>query len=180
MNIDNQQLAHLLARSKQRDKQAFEALYQLTGQPLYAMLHALLKDRQWAADVLQEGFLKIWHGQSAYPVDYPWAWLCQCMRNLAIDALRAKKRHGETPLEESWEEKAGQETRPGDTEGLAPSFSLEHCLGRLSADKRNAIVLAYRHGLSHQEIVTHTQTPLGTVKSWIRRGLEELKLCLTQ
>ena len=40
--------------------------------------------------------------------------------------------------------------------------------------------LAYRHGLSHQEIVSHTQTPLGTVKSWIRRGLEELKLCLTQ
>ena len=50
----------------------------------------------------------------------------------------------------------------------------------VTADKRNAIVLAYRHGLSHQEIVSHTQTPLGTVKSWIRRGLEELKLCLTQ
>ena len=175
MNIDNQQLAHLLARSQQRDKQAFEALYRLTGQPLYAMLHALLKDKQWAAEILQEGFLKIWHGQSAYPVDYPWAWLCQCMRHLAIDALRAKKRHGETPLDESWEEKPGQET-----EGLSPSFSLEHCLGRLCADKRNAIVLAYRHGLSHQEIVSHTQTPLGTVKSWIRRGLEELKLCLTQ
>lgn len=176
MNIDNQQLAHLLARSRLRDKQAFEALYQLTGQPLFALLHALLKDKQWAADVLQEGFLKIWHGQSAYPVDYPWAWLCQCMRNLAIDALRAKARHGEIPLEESFEEKTGQSTEGG----LAPSFSLEHCLGQLSADKRNAIVLAYRHGLSHQEIVTHTQTPLGTVKSWIRRGLEELKLCLTQ
>ena len=97
------------------------------------------------------------------------------MRHLAIVALRAKIRHGETPLDESWEEKPGQET-----EGLSPSFSLEHCLGRLCADKRNAIVLAYRHGLSHHEIVSHTPTPLGTVKSWIRRGLEELKLCLTQ
>jgi RNA polymerase sigma-70 factor (ECF subfamily) len=172
VNIDNQQLAHLLARSRLRDKKAFEALYQLTGQPLFALLHALLKDKQWAADILQEGFLKIWHGQSAYPVDYPWAWLCQCMRNLAIDALRAKARHGEVP----WEEGAAEHTEGGHP----PSFSLEHCLGQLSADKRNAIVLAYRHGLSHQEIVTHTRTPLGTVKSWIRRGLEELKLCLTQ
>ncbi|MGY3960338.1 RNA polymerase sigma factor [Aeromonas popoffii] len=180
MNIDNQQLAHLLARSRQRDKQAFEALYQLTSQPLYAMLRALLKDKQWAADILQEGFLKIWHGQNAYPVDYPWAWLCQCMRHLAIDALRTKKRRGESRLEESWEEEFWEDKPSQETEGLAPSVSLEHCLGRLSVDKRNAIVLAYRHGLSHQEIVTHTHTPLGTVKSWLRRGLEELKLCLTQ
>lgn len=180
MNIDNQQLAHLLARSRQRDRRAFESLYQLTSQPLYAMLRVLLKDQHWAADILQEGFLKIWHGQNAFPVDYPWAWLCQSMRNLAIDALRTRQRRGEIPLEECWEQ-GEREEKPGEeTEGLAPSFSLEHCLGRLSADKRNAIVLAYRHGLSHQEIVTHTHTPLGTVKSWIRRGLEELKLCLTQ
>ena len=93
------------------------------------------------------------------------------MRNLAIDALRAKKRHGETPLEESWEERTSQETRPGDTEGL-PLF-LPRALPRaaLCRQAQRAIVLAYRHGLSHQEIVTHTQTPLGTVKSWIRRGL---------
>ncbi|USV56232.1 RNA polymerase sigma factor [Aeromonas encheleia] len=172
MNIDSQQLTHLLARCRLRDKRSFEALYQLTGQPLYGMLYGLLKDKQWAADILQEGFLKIWHGQSAYPVDYPWAWLCQCMRNLAIDALRTRARQGEVPWDEGAE---------GHTEGAhAPSFALDRCLAQLCTDKRNAIVLAYRHGLSHQEIVTHTQSPLGTVKSWIRRGLEELKQCLTQ
>ena len=79
--------------------------------------------------------------------------------------LRAKKRHGETPLEESWEgepaRRPGQET----LEACPALFSLEHCLGRLCADKRNAIVLAYRHGPEPPGDSHHTQTPLGTVKS---------------
>lgn len=168
--IDNRQLSLLLTRSRNGEKASFEALYRLTGQPLYALIFHLVKDEQWAADLLQEGFIKLWQDRSSYPIDYPWAWLCQCMRNLTLDALRSRHRRQEAPWDAAFDPLVTPEEK----------LPLDPCLHRLAPEKRNAIVLAYRHGLSHQEIVLHTRTPLGTVKSWIRRGLEELKQCLTQ
>nr|WP_275658377.1 MULTISPECIES: RNA polymerase sigma factor [unclassified Vibrio] len=162
----------MLSRVALRDKQAFEALYRLTSSRLYSLIRGVVKDDQVAADLLQEGFVKLWYNDGRYPVDYPWAWLCQSMRNLAIDEVRKRTRRGEEPLPLSLEEVEMSHVTTPDT-------VLNRCLAALSEDKRNVIVLAYRHGMSHQEIVHHVETPLGTVKSWIRRGLQELKRCLT-
>ena len=57
---------------------------------------------------------------------------------------------------------------------------LRVCLGELRPAERQAIVLAYHHGMSHGDLAEHLERPLGTVKAWIRRGLESLRRCLEQ
>ena len=172
MSIEKHQIGVLLSQIALRDRKAFEALYQLTSTRLFNVIVSVIKDDQLAADILQDGFIKLWHGRQRYPIDYPWAWLFQTMRNLAIDELRRKRLDGEqfiTQLE------VGEEN-----EEIVVDKELHRCLQALEIGKRNAIVLAYQHGLSHQEIVEHIKAPLGTVKSWVRRGLQELKKCLIE
>ena len=173
MSTDKHQIGLLLSKTALRDREAFEALYRLTSARLYTLIRSVVKDDQIAADLLQEGFIKLWYNDHHYPVDYPWAWLCQSMRNLAIDEVRKQNRRGETLLEKPLTE-VGSDGEPASEQGL------ERCVQLLAEEKRNAIVLAYQHGMSHQEIVQHIKRPPGTVKSWIRRGLQELKRCLTE
>jgi RNA polymerase sigma-70 factor (ECF subfamily) len=189
VSSDKHQIGALLSRIALHDHQAFEALYLLAGPRLYTLLHAIVKDEQIAADLLQEGFLKLWFNGQTYPPDYPWAWLCQSMRNLAIDEMRKKTRHKAIfahQQDDPWKLDELTTSGTGETDHKEPDYShlhhqaLNHCLQNLQPEKRNVIVLAYQHGMSHQEIVAHSKTPIGTVKSWIRRGLQELKRCLTE
>ncbi|QIL85412.1 RNA polymerase sigma factor [Vibrio sp. HDW18] len=172
MSIDKHAIGLLLSQVALRDRKAFEALYQLTSSRLYNVILPIVGDEHLAADILQEGFVKLWVSNYLHPVDYPWAWLCQCMRNLAIDEIRKRGRRSEESLENLIER--GSHT----AESLSDQH-LSRCLLTLTEEKRSAIVLAYQYGMSHQEIVKHANTPLGTVKSWIRRGLQELKQCLS-
>ncbi|AUV87562.1 RNA polymerase sigma factor [Vibrio campbellii] len=172
MNTDKHKIGLLLSQVALRDQAAFEALYQLTRTRLFNVILGVVKDEHVAADVLQEGFVKLWHNNQQYPVNHPWAWLCQSMRNLAIDEIRKRNNRGEEQLVKPPEEVALEVTSDS-------GANLSYCLNSLAEEKRNAIILAYQHGMSHQEIVHHVSTPLGTVKSWIRRGLQELKRCLT-
>jgi RNA polymerase sigma-70 factor (ECF subfamily) len=55
---------------------------------------------------------------------------------------------------------------------------LRRCLGELAAAERQALVLAYEHGLSHGDLASHLGKPLGTVKTWIRRGMLNLRACI--
>lgn len=171
MSTDKHAIGLLLSKIALRDRKAFEALYQLTSSRLYNLILHVVRDEHIAADVLQDGFVKLWFNDHSYPVDYPWAWLCQSMRNLAIDEIRKRGRRNEESLENLFEKESSTES--------ASDQNLTRCLQSLAEEKRNAIVLAYQYGMSHQEIVQHINTPLGTVKSWVRRGLQELKQCLT-
>ncbi|EKO3390598.1 RNA polymerase sigma factor [Vibrio fluvialis] len=173
MSTDKHQIGLLLSKIALRDRNAFEALYQLTNARLFTLICSIVKDEQIAADILQEGFVKLWYSEQQYVLDYPWAWLCQTMRNLAIDEVRKRGRSRDEHVENVKEEAC-------ELAEVHMNMGLDDCLKSLCEEKRNAIVLAYQHGMSHQEIVLHVKTPLGTVKSWIRRGLQELKRCLTQ
>ena len=84
----NEKLQGLFARIKLRDRQAFEMLYQQTHCPLYGLLIKIVADRDIAAELLQEGYLKIWFIAEQGSIHYPWTWMCQLMRNLAIDYIR--------------------------------------------------------------------------------------------
>ncbi|KXF82300.1 RNA polymerase sigma factor [Enterovibrio coralii] len=174
--LDTKEVGRLLSRTAMKDKSAFEALYALTSPRLYHLLKSIVKDDALAADLLQEGFLKLWFKEMPSPPDYPWAWLCQSMRNLAIDELRKARRSKEDSLSDSHDEKV-HTTQTFSTQ--AEQHRLDVCLQTLAPEKRNVIVLAFEHGMSHDEIVQHVNSPLGTVKSWIRRGLMELKRCLS-
>ncbi|WP_028021559.1 RNA polymerase sigma factor [Enterovibrio calviensis] len=180
MSVDKQQLTSLLSRVALRDQEAFEALYALTNARLFSLVKSIVKDDQLAADLLQEGFLKLWFNSRHHPIEHPWAWLCQSMRNLAIDELRQRRRRQQSDDSSvllSQEAAANDNTS---TPNTTKRQRLDLCLEALPYEKRNAIILAYQHGMTHQEIVAHINSPLGTVKSWIRRGLQELKRCLTE
>lgn len=172
MDIDKEEIRALFSRVLLQDREAFAVLYQRTSGYLYARILLIVRDRAIAADLLQDGFIKIWHGKLRGPVDAPWVWLCQVMRNLAIDYVRSHGRKGEVTLDDSMESVSFPDTREDQSPALA------NCLSRLEVEKRSAIVLAWYHGFSHPEIACHLDAPEGTVKSWIRRGLKELKKCL--
>jgi RNA polymerase sigma-70 factor (ECF subfamily) len=78
---------------------------------------------------------------------------------------------------------AWRDESPGPVERLAAAgdaAALARCLGMLDGRQRQSIMLAFFHGLSHSEVASHMKEPLGTVKTWVRRGLERLKGCLQQ
>jgi RNA polymerase sigma-70 factor (ECF subfamily) len=102
------------------------------------------------------------------------------VRNRALDWLRRPhQEHGREDYDLLVEALA--DDAPGPEQALQSeraARALAECLKRLSGNQRQSIALAYAHGLSHGELARHLQQPLGTVKTWIRRGLEKLKGCL--
>lgn len=171
----NSQIESCLAQVQLQHRPAFEQLYRLTSDKLYALTLKIIPDRELAADALQESYLKIWHNVGRYRSDLggAWAWICQLTRNTAIDRIRQAQRRPEHNDESLLAQLVGDES------GLwQQQYDLSRCLQLIRQEPRTAIVSAYLYGLSHAELAKRLQTPLGTLKSWIRRGLKELNQCL--
>lgn len=160
------------------DRAAFRALYAQAGPKLYAICLRMMRTRDQADDVFQEAFVKVW--ERSWQFDpakgEAMAWLATVTRHCALDRLRrAPKNHAgidETVANEIDAEAAFRQPDPMMTRRL------HHCLGQLRAEHRNAVVLAYVHGFTHEELAERMGVPLGTVKSWVKRGLEQLKDCM--
>ncbi|MEH6651378.1 MAG: sigma-70 family RNA polymerase sigma factor [Motiliproteus sp.] len=171
----NSQVESCLAQVQLRHQPAFEELYQLTNGKLYALTLRIIPDRELAADVLQESYLKLWRNAANYRsgLGGAWAWICQLTRNCAIDRARQMLRRPESPEDPLLSQLVG------DDSGLWQlNHDLSRCLRTIREEPRSAIIYAYLHGLTHSELAERLQTPLGTLKSWIRRGLKELNQCL--
>lgn len=180
--ISHDSLADLLARCALRDQQAFEALYQQASPILYGLLLKLTHDRELAADLLQEGFVRIWQRSGDYrtSLGQPLTWMGTIVRRLAIDRLRRSdhRRRGELD-DEGWIQLA--DAGPGPEERLHTEqgdAAIARCLETLDPEPRRAVLLAYFEGLTHDMIAQNLDRPLGTVKAWVRRSLHRLKTCL--
>jgi RNA polymerase sigma-70 factor (ECF subfamily) len=185
---DNEDLARWLARVALGDRRAFEQLYRATCSYLMAVAWRVLQRRQLAEEVLQDAFVKVWHSAGAYDarLGVPMTWLINIVRNRAIDVRRAR---ATAAVDDSVD--AGDEVEDApDTEGAHSAgpeqwldaairkARVEGCMGQLSASQRQALALAYYQGLTHAEIAQVLDTPLGTAKAWVRRGLDYLRNCL--
>ncbi|HEU0229941.1 MAG TPA: sigma-70 family RNA polymerase sigma factor [Burkholderiaceae bacterium] len=172
---------HLLTAISLGDRDAFKALYDSTSPRLYAAALRLLKRPAWAEEVLQDCFVTVWNRASSYNTtgSSPMTWLTHIVRNRAIDWLRGTDAHL-TELDDTG--MAGLADPDGSPlDNLLrndASRRLGNCMGLLAAEQRQCLVLAYYHGLSHEQVAGTLQRPLGTTKSWIRRGLKQLKECL--
>jgi RNA polymerase sigma-70 factor, ECF subfamily len=186
------EIGQLLARVALRDQAAFKQLYDATVRCLLAIAVRLLRDEAWAEEVVQEAYVGIWNSAPNYsPLKaQPMTWLMTIARNKAMDALRSTTGERETlvriapteddeddPLAAVRDEAAGPLQRLVDRIDAA---RLRHCLQTLDAAQRQAIALAFYDGLTHSELAEHMRQPLGTVKAWVRRGLERLKPCLAE
>jgi RNA polymerase sigma-70 factor (ECF subfamily) len=176
-------LGALLARCGLGDQRALAELYQSTAAKLFGVALRILRREDWAEEVLQESFVNIWSHAGLYAAakSQPMTWMTSIVRNRALDWLR-RPRHEETREDYDLLAAGVHDDAAGPLEQLAQAAearALAHCLGGLEGQQRQSIALAFQHGLSHSEIASHLKQPLGTVKTWIRRGLERLKGCLT-
>ncbi len=180
--LDNNLLHDLMARSALRDQEAFANLYRHTSPKLFGVALRILRREDWAEEVLQESFVSIWNHAEGYSSSKsaPMTWMTAIVRNRALDWLRRPNFEvGDDNYDLLLESVASEGDGPDllvskEREGRA----LAECFKQLSSNQRQSIALAYVHGLSHGELSLHLKEPLGTVKTWIRRGLERLKGCL--
>ena len=177
------QLTGLLAQCALKNQRAFADLYQLTASKLYGVALRILRRQDWAEEVLQECYVSIWNHAGNYAVakSAPLTWMTSIVRNRCLDWLRRPQTEA-TGEEYDIAVEAWQDDAPGPLEQLAAAgdaAALARCLQQLEAKQRQSIMLAFFHGMSHTELAGHLKQPLGTVKTWVRRGLERLKGCLT-
>lgn len=173
-------LIDLLSRCALRDQQAFERLYRVTSAKLFAVALRILRRQDWAEEVLQEAFVSIWHHAPSYASGKaaPMTWMTHIVRNRALDWLRRPQREDAVSeeAEENWlDESAGLFER---LEQSRDAAVLNDCMGQIEARQRQTIALAFWQGLTHSELAQHLRLPIGTVKTWIRRGLGAIKKCL--
>jgi len=176
-------LAGLLAQCTLKNQRAFAELYQLTSAKLFGVALRILRRQDWAEEVLQECYVNIWNHAGDYAVQKsaPLTWMTSIVRNRSLDWLR-RPRTEATGEEYDIAVEAWQDDAPGPMESLmaaAESAALARCMQQLEAKQRQSIMLAFFHGLSHSQLARHMKQPLGTVKTWVRRGLERLKGCLS-
>lgn len=175
-------LSELLAQTALRDEKAFRQLYDISAPLLYGVLLRLVRIPAIADEILHECFLNIWlHADSYLPaLGRPTTWMISIARHRAFDYLRSAPKHSSLEDHESYLMTL-QDPSPGTLEKMisdCESMLLRHCLGELDENTRRSIAAAFYLGLTHEQIAQVHATPLGTVKSWIRRGLNRLRRCI--
>ena len=180
---DNERLVRLLADTGLGDQRAFAQLYAACSSHLYALLLRMLKRRDWADEALQDCFLRVWQKADTYAPEKgsPLTWLLTVARYRALDLLRMKRPEvempdeGEEPPMTFADVTESPEDRAVEREGLG---MLRDCMKDLQDEQKRSVLLAYYEGYTHQELALAMKAPLGTVKSWVRRGLARLRECL--
>jgi RNA polymerase sigma-70 factor (ECF subfamily) len=175
-----QRLAEALIRTGNEDRAAFRELYLLTSAKLFGICLRICGERQAAEDALHEIYLVIWRRAGAFEPGRgsPITWLATIARNRAIDFCRARGLRATRPIEDALDI---ADTAPIASERLEAedaSHTLHECLDGLETRQRAAIRTAFFDGLTYAQIAERDAVPLGTMKSWVRRGLARLKECL--
>jgi len=181
------QLIALIDRVARADETALRALYDLSSSKLYGVALRVVGKREWAEDVLQEAFLTIWRVAADYKATLspPMAWMGLIVRSRGLDFLRRRASDRADLMQELddvlSDTVAGDSPNPMDTtQASEQAWALHQCLGRLEQKQREVVSLAYLRDLSHSELAEQLKLPLGTVKTWIRRGLEQLRGCMAR
>ena len=163
----------LVARIRAGDQQAMSELYDRYSKVVYAVALRVLQDAAGAEDVLQDVFLQLWRNPDAFDASRGSlaAWLAVIARHRSIDRLR--KRRPETDIEDCVIA-SGPDLRD-ETERALLIEKVRGALDGMSPEQRQAMELAFFQGLTHTEIAEKTGEPLGTIKTRIRSGLQQLR-----
>lgn len=174
------QLVAALQSAASGQSSSVKTIYDMTSAKLYGICIRICPDREAAEDVLQDVYVKIWRRAGSFDPARasPISWMAVITRNAALDWCRREGRHNmasqddgidivdETPLADFQLEQDQQYSR------------LISCLDGLGSDQSRTIRRAFLDGLTYQQLSDASGTPLGTLKSWVRRGLQQLKACL--
>jgi len=175
-----QRLVEALVATGEENRAAFRTLYQLTSAKLFGVCLRICGDRQAAEDVLSDVYMTVWKRAGAYEPGRasPISWLATIARNRAIDWRRSARRVPSAPLDEAPDI---ADVTPSSVERMLldeREAQLYLCLEELQQRQRTAIRTAFFDGLTYAELAARQGVPLGTMKSWVRRGLLRLRECL--
>ena len=181
------QLVALLDRVALADEKALRELYEMTSSKLYGVAVRVVTNREWAEDVLQEAFINIWRIAGDYKASLspPMAWMGLVVRSRGLDFLRRRTSERADRMQELddviSDTVAGDSPNPMDVaQASEQAKALYACLSQLDNKQREVVSLAYMRDMSHGELAEQLKLPLGTVKTWIRRGLEQLRGCMSR
>jgi RNA polymerase sigma-70 factor, ECF subfamily len=174
------ELSLLLASVARRDEAAFERLYEATSAKLYGVVLRILKRQDLAEEVIQDAYVKIWNsaGQFNPGLSSPITWMASIARNRAIDIVRKRS---EISIEE---EPAAMDVAADTPDPLARKDMTEElqrimdCIGQLEPQRQRLVLLAYYNGWSREQLSKTFDTPLNTIKTWLRRSMVEIRECL--
>lgn len=171
------ELLHAVGRG---DSAAFERLYRETSSRLFGVCLRLLPERSEAEDVLQEVYTTVWRKAGQFDASRASAitWLAMIARNKAIDRLRTQPNARRAPMELIDEVADTTPSPAAQVESADEHERLRQCMDELDARRRSLIRTAFFDGSTYEELAQRTGSPLGSVKSWIRRGLIQLRACL--
>lgn len=183
---DPELLTHWLSATARGDRKAFQALYRAASPHLLSVLLRMLRRRDVAEDALQDCFVRIWQNASSYAPERgaPMTWMMSIARYRALDLIRRQR--PEVSLDEETEEAPEDDNSEIERGPLSESMTqegvdgLQECLDTLQDIQRESVLMAYYEGYTHHEMAERLGKPLGTVKSWVRRGLQRLRECLDQ
>lgn len=184
---EDDRLRVLLAAVALDDRDAFRTLYDLTSAKLFGFALRVLRKDELAEEALQDAFVSIWHAAGSYQphLAAPPTWMAAIVRNKALDIRRRVQAGVEVvagqfdydPVDGLEDQDAGPQER---AQLSRDADALARCMGTLAGRQRQAIGMAFLHDLSHSEVAARLSQPIGTVKTWIRRGLDRLRDCLTR
>ena len=179
---ERDELNQLLQLAGRNDQKAFAELYKRTSSKLFGVCLRMLRDRGEAEEVLQETYTTVWRRAGSFDASRASAitWLVTLSRNKAIDRLR---QHREELLDDPSKLDETVDEQPTPAAGAETSQEyqrLQHCLDELDPQQQSSVREAFFTGATYNELATRCKVPLGTMKSWIRRSLMQLRTCLDQ
>lgn len=180
-------LVELIERVARREESALKQLYDLTSPKLFGLSMRVVGKAEWAEDALQESFLQIWRTACDYRASLspPMVWLGMIVRSRSLDCLRQRSAE-RIQLTDEFDDvmadtMAGNAPDPMETTLCSQQALILHqCLEKLENRQREVVCLAYMRDLSHGELAEQLRLPQGTVKTWIRRGLDQLRSCMAR
>jgi RNA polymerase sigma-70 factor (ECF subfamily) len=176
--------ADLLSRIAQGDRDAFRDLYARYSAPLFSLAIRLVGNFGESEELLQDAFVKIWRNAGSFDSrkSRPFTWAVTILRRTCIDHLR--KRNVRPTSAQLPEDLLADASASGDIRRSAEvhddSERLKGALEGIAPNPRKALELALFSGMTQSEIARRLEQPVGTIKSWIRRGLLGLRETLNQ
>lgn len=184
--MDSEIQQRLLSEVASGNQVAFKKLYDFSYSRLFAVALNLLKHPDRAEEAVQESYIKIWHNAAEYHAERGavMTWMTSILRYRCLDALRSQKirdeRHQTTFDSDSVDVIEILKYSDAEPTMNSQKQAFDHCWKQLDNTEKQTIALSYLHGLSHADIVRQIDAPLGSVKSWIRRGIKRLQRCLAE
>lgn len=172
--------AATLGACAQGDRGALKQLYDEEAGRLIGVAQRIVRRRELAEEVVQDAFVQIWRKAATYDVERGSArgWIYAVVRNRALNLIRDGAREDLVDGDslDSVRDEGAEVTDA--FERLSADSALRRCLAALEPQKRQSILLSYVAGYSHGEIAAVLRVPVGTAKSWVRRGLLALRDCM--